>query len=340
MTGLIVHRVGPACTLQDMGRPGYLEQGLSCGGAADPMAQAEGAALLRQSPCLASLEMAGMGGEFEAIGDLRIALTGAPMSAAIDGAAVAWNACHALQKGQRLSIGAVRTGAYGYLHLGGGIDAPDLLGSRSAHLLAGLGGMVQAGEILKAGADSQKVTGLVLTVANRFTGGTVRIVPSVQTALFASDVLARFEATDFSRGARANRMGAQMMSEGDGFAAQGQLNILSEVIVPGDIQMTGDGKPFVLLPECQTTGGYPRIGTVIPCDLPSVAQASAGAPLRFIFVTQDEALAAQNRYETALKALPGACYPLVRDVAGIADLLSYQLISGMISAHTIPGETE
>lgn len=338
MTGLIVHRIGPACTLQDMGRPGYLEQGLSCGGAADPMAQAEGAALLRQNPKLAILEMAGLGGEFEATGEVRIALTGAPMVAMIDGKAVAWNASHLLQNGQRLSIGAVRSGAYGYLHLGGGIAAPEFLGSRSTHLLAGLGGMVQAGDILIAGADKSEVTGLVLPVSGRFAGGAVRIVPSVQTALFARDVLDRFEATAFTRGARANRMGAQMISEGDGFAAQGQLNILSEVIVPGDIQMTGDGQPFVLLPECQTTGGYPRIGTVLPCDLPIVSQAPAGAPLRFSFVTLDEALAAQARYVTALKALPNACHPLVRDVADISDLLSYQLISGMISAHSDPGE--
>ncbi|MFT7595661.1 MAG: biotin-dependent carboxylase-like uncharacterized protein [Paracoccaceae bacterium] len=340
MTGLIVLRIGPACTLQDLGRPGLLEQGLSCGGAADPQAQAEGAALLRQSPRLASLEMAGMGGEFEASGDIRIALTGAPMTVAIDGAAVAWSASHAMQKGQRLSIGAVRSGAYGYLHLGGGIDAPDLLGSRSTHLLAGLGGMVQAGDTLTAGADKSKVTGLVVQASGRFAGGTARIVPSVQTALFASDVLARFEATEFTRGARANRMGAQMMSAGDGFAAQGQLNILSEVIVPGDIQMTGDGKPFVLLPECQTTGGYPRIGTVIPCDLPIVAQAPAGAPLRFTFVTLDQGLAAQVRHQAILKSLPKACHPLVRDVADMSDLLSYQLISGMISAYTDPGDLE
>lgn len=340
MSGLIIHRIGPACTLQDMGRPGFLEQGLSCGGAADPLAQVEGAALLGQSPQLTALEMAGMGGEFEATGDIRIALTGAPMTVAIDGAAATWNASHAMQKGQRLSIGAVRSGAYGYLHLGGGIEAPEFLGSRSAHLLAGLGGVVQVGDFLTAGGDASNLTGLGLYATSRFSGGTVRIVPSVQTALFADDVLARFEATEFTRGTRANRMGAQVMSDGDGFAAQGQLNILSEVIVPGDIQMTGDGKPFVLLPECQTTGGYPRIGTVIPCDLPIVAQAPAGAPLRFTFVTLDEALTAQARYDAALRALPKTCQPLVRDVAEMSDLLSYQLISGAISAHTDAGDTE
>ncbi len=333
MSGLIVHRISPLCSLQDKGRPGFLKQGLSQGGAADRQALAEGAALLRQNAGLAALEMAASGGEFEATGELRIALTGAPMQATIDNAPVAWNASHALQAGQRLSIGAARSGVYGYLHLGGGVDAPAFLGSRSAHLLAGIGGVVQAGDTLGTGSDKGGPVGLVLDVADRFRGGKLRVVPSVQTSLFAADVLQRFQETGFTRGPRANRMGVEMLSQGKGFTASGQLNILSEMIVPGDIQMTGDGLPFVLLPECQTTGGYPRIATVIPCDLPIAAQAPAGAPITFEFVTLEQALVAQAQYETALAGLQKSCHPLIRDVADIADLLSYQLVSGVISAH-------
>ena len=312
MTGLLVHRIGPACTIQDKGRPGLLELGLSRGGAADRLALAEGAALLGQDAGLAVLEMGGMGGEFEAQADMRIALTGAPMAAAIDGSSIAWNASHLLAAGQILSIGAARSGVYGYLHLGGGIDAPEVLGSRSAHLLAGIGRTVQAGDVLLPGPGASGRVGLVLDVEDRFSGGTLRVVPSVQTALFEDEVLERFTQTRFRRGARANRMGAQMDSDGEGFAASGQLNILSEVIVPGDIQMTGDGNPFVLLAECQTTGGYPRIASVIPVDLPRVAQAPAGAPLRIEFVTLQQALEAERRRRAEVGALPGRCRPLVR----------------------------
>ena len=333
MSGLVVHRIGPIATVQDMGRPGFLKQGLSRGGAVDRLALLEGAALLRQDPSLAALEMAGTGGEFEATGPVRIALSGAPMAATIDGQGVAWNANHRLLKGQRLTIGAAKSGVYGYLHLGGGIDAPEFLGARSAHLLAGIGRMAQAGDVLKGGRDKGDITGLGLKVTDRFNGGRVRVVPSVQTGLFAAETLQRFENTGFARGPRANRMGVEMLSDGGGFTADGQLNILSEVIVPGDIQMTGDGLPFVLLPECQTTGGYPRIATVIPCDLPLVAQAPDGAPVKFEFITLDQALVAQAQYETAISALPGLCKPLIRDVADMHDLLSYQLISGAISAH-------
>ncbi|KIC38231.1 5-oxoprolinase subunit C family protein [Leisingera sp. ANG-M7] len=339
MSGLKILRIGPAASVQDMGRPGLLGQGISQGGAADTLALAEGAALLRQDPGLAALEMGGIGGEFEATGPLRIALTGAPMTAALDGVALIWNASHRMEAGQRLTIGAARAGVYGYLHLGGGIATEPALGARAVHLMAGLGRAAEAGDLLTAGPDPNSEAGLVLAAEDRFKGGELRIIDSFQSHLFAEDVRARFTGTAFSRGSRANRMGVEMVSEGEGFAAEGQLNILSEVILPGDVQMTGDGKPFVLLRECQTTGGYPRIGTVLPCDLPKVAQAQAGAAMRFRWIGLEEGLDAQARYEKAWKALPAACRPLVRDLAAIRDLLSFQLISGAVSAQADPFAT-
>lgn len=328
---LIVHSIGPACTIQDQGRPGYLDQGLSRSGAADLLALHEGAALLGQRPDCAALEMAGFGGTFEATQEVNIALTGAPMQASIDGAPAAWNASHVLIKGQVLTIGAARQGVYGYLHLAGGIGTKPVLGSRSAHLTAQVGKTVAVGDLLPTGAGHGQA-GFKIASTDRFTGGTLRVIASVQTSLFSAATLERLESTAFHRGARANRMGMQLDMEGPGFAAEGQLNILSEVITPGDIQMTGSGNPFILLPECQTTGGYPRIATVIPCDLPRAVQAPSGAPLTFQFVPLEDALALHAAFEAELARLPGRVEPLVRDPHDIADLLSYQLVSGVISA--------
>ena len=330
---LIIHRAGPQLTVQDAGRLGLLGQGVSMGGAADPLALAEGAALLRQPADLAALEMAGIGGEFEATADCRIALTGAPMSATLAGRTLAWNASHLLPAGERLVIGAATAGSYGYRHLGGGIDTPKVLGSRAAHLAAGLGAVLKPGDSLPLGPDRGDEVGLVLDVDPRCNGGTIRMTRSMQTDLFDPAELARFQSTSFCRDARANRMGARLDFEGAPFAASGQLSILSEVIVPGDIQMTGDGAPFVLLPECQTTGGYPRIGTVIPADMPRVAQAGPGAALRFEVIGMEAAIEAQRRHVAALAALRSAPRPLIRRPHDIADLLSYQLIGGVISAH-------
>ncbi len=327
---LRIHRAGAGVTVQDRGRPGYLASGLSRGGAADPLALAEGAALLGQDPALAALELAASMLEAVAAAPLRIALTGAPMRATLDGAALAWNAVHALPAGGVLVLSPSGNGVYGYLHLGGGVDAPLHLGSRSAHLVAGLGARVQAGDALPWGEDPRPgQVGLTLDADPRFDGGTIRMVPSLQTELFAPEDRARFEATTFHTDARANRMGARLVPVGPGFATDAGLSVLSEVIAPGDIQITGDGTPFVLLVECQTTGGYPRIGSVLPCDLPRVAQAGPGRALRFRFVTLDEGIATERRAAADRAGLRRHLRPLVRDPADIRDLLAYQLIGGV-----------
>lgn len=326
---MIVHRVGPATSLQDGGRPGFLAQGLGRGGAADRRALAEGAALLGQGADLAALEMAGMGGVFEAVCDLRIALTGAPMRASVEGAPLVWGASHALRAGQMLEIGPVLAGVYGYLHVGGGFDAPKVLGAKGAHLAAGIGRVLAEGDRLAVGDDPGGEAGLALPPDERFAGGELRAIHGPQTAMFPDEEIARFEATVFERDARGNRMGVRLRPEGAGFQSRAGLSILSDIVVPGDIQVTGDGVPTVLLAECQTTGGYPRIGTVLPCDLPRVAQAPAGAAIRLRFVDREEALAAEAAAAEALRALSGRLSRLVRDPRDIRDLLSYQLISGV-----------
>jgi allophanate hydrolase len=282
---------------------------------------------------LAALEMAGMGGTFTASEALRIALTGAPMRARIDGQPVAWHASHLLPAGGRLEIGPATAGVYGYLHLGGGIATPEVLGARSAHLAAGIGAPLKAGDSLPIGPDRGQETGLVLDPEDRFAGGEVRVVAGYQTGLFDPVEVARFGETVFTRDARGNRMGVRLNPEGAGFAARGGLTVLSEAIVPGDIQITGDGAPFVLMAECQTTGGYPRIGAVLPCDLDRVAQAAPGTKLRLRFVPMEEALAAERRAAEARKTLRRRITPLVRDLHDIRDLLSYQLISGAIAGN-------
>lgn len=333
---LRVLRAGPGVSVQDRGRPGYLAFGLSRGGAVDERALIEGAALLGQPDHFAALEMAGIGGTFEATETMRIALTGAPMRADIDGAPLMWNASHLLPGGARLSIGGAEAGSYGYLHAGGGIQTPEVLGARGAHLAAGIGAALQDGACLPVGPDPDPgEVGLRLDPDPRLDGGTIRIVPSLQTGFFPPAEIARFEATAFRRDTRGNRMGVRLLPEGEGFHSDAGLNVLSEVIVPGDVQITGDGTPFVLLCECQTTGGYPRIGSVLPADLPRVAQAPAGAVLRFRFLSLPDAIEADGRERASRAALRAARRPLIRDPATIPDLLSYQMIGGVTAGDDI-----
>lgn len=341
MTGhLTIVQAGPALSLQDQGRPGYRAQGLTIGGAADRSALFEGAALLGQSPTHAAIEMAGSGGSFTSDVDIRIAFTGAEMATQVDGEALAWGASHLLPAGAKLTIGGARGGSYGYLHIGGGFATPPVMGSQSSHLAGGIGGLLQTGDVLALGPDTSRIVAMTLPKPDRFGGGKIRLVASMQTASFDAKTIDRFTATIFRRDARANRMGVRMDYDGDGFATGAQLSIVSEVVVPGDIQISGDGAPYVLMYECQTTGGYPRIGSVLPCDLPRVAQAQTGAALTFEFVGMEEAVSLQTRYLAALKSLPSQVTPLVRDPALMRNLLSYQMISGVVSAAANPFEQE
>ena len=325
---LLIRRAGPGVTVQDAGRPGWLAQGLSRGGASDALALAEGAALLGQDAHLAALEIAGSFLTVEATAPTRIALTGAPMRARAGDAALAWDASHLLPAGVRLDLSG-SAGGYSCLHLGGGVATAPVLGSPSAHLAAGIGRMLEAGDRLNLGPDPGTRTGQTLPPLPRYDGGTLRLVAGPQTDLFTPDERARFCATPFRKDARGNRMGQRLLPEGAGFAADTGLTILSQPIVPGDVQVPGDGMPYVLLSECQTTGGYPRLGTVLPCDLPRLVQAPPGAVLRFRFVDLPEALAAEQAEARRRASLAREVRPLVRDPRHIANLLGYQLVSGV-----------
>lgn len=339
MTQLQILHAAPGLSLQDMGRNGLVSQGVSPGGAADRLALLEGAALLSLPAPLAALEMAGAGGVFTATAPLRIALTGAPMTATLEGQPLAWNASHLLPVGAELRIGGVRAGTYGYLsfsapvlsaHLPTGTAVTPWQGSIATHFAAGIGARLTAGCQLEFGdAVQTDAPPLCLPTDTRFEGGLCRVMPGPQTDLFAAETCARFYDTRFTKGQRANRQGVALESTGQGFSTPAATGLLSDFIAAGDIQMTGDGQPFVLLSECQTIGGYPRLGTVLPEDLPRVAQCQPGATLQFQQVTLDMARDAMRCDSEILSALRQKLTPLTRAPQDIRDLLSYQLVSGV-----------
>ena len=314
---------GPLVTVQDDGRPGHLSQGLARGGAADPRARAEAAALLG-GDAGAGIETPGAPVTLTLRVAAHVALTGAPMRATADGRVLAWHAAHALAAGTVLALRPAGAGGYAYVHVAGGLGTAEVMGARAAHLAAGIGAPLAAGDVLPCAASEGPARRLAAP-PDRFGGGTLRLLPTPQTRLFPPEVRGRFEATAFLRDPRGNRQGVRLAAEGPGFATAGQLTLLSDFVLPGDVQMTGDGVPYVLGPECQTTGGYPRIGTVIAADLPRAMQAAPGDPLRFRFVTAEEARA----------AVPGppAVEPLVRAPGDVPDLGAMQLVGGVVSAH-------
>jgi allophanate hydrolase len=330
MSPLTIHRCGPGMTVQDMGRPNRIAMGLSRGGAADRLALIEAAALLGLAEPVAAVEMAMMGGEFSVAVPTRVALTGAPMQATLNGDPVAWNMTLLLTPGDRLAIGAARVGTYGYVTPAGGIATQPVIGSMAAHLTAGIGRLLTMGDTLPLGPDpNPEAPATILQPDPRFQGGTIRMMPGPQSGLFDDATRQRFFATPFTRAQTGNRQGVRLDFDGAPFAGRSG-DLASDLIQAGDVQMTGEGIPYVLLSECQTMGGYPRIGTVIPQDLPKVAQATPGTTLRFAAMSTDEADALWRSEADMLRALRSQVRPLRRDPHDIPDLLSYQLIGGVV----------
>ncbi|MDA9865245.1 urea amidolyase [bacterium] len=324
--GLTVQTTGPAVSVQDAGRANGLGLGLSRSGAADRMAYLEGCALLGLPLGTAMIEMAGFGGTFCFHDVTRFALAGAAMRASLDGQPVEWGAAHLAGPGSVLTIGAAETGVYGYLALGGGIATEPELGGRGFHRIAGLGRALADGDEVPLGVDAGLADAPMRLTAAPPPKGPIRAMPGPQTALFPAEVIALFQATTFTRSVKANRQGVRMDHDGGPFSVGSQLNQVSDFIAEGDIQMTGDGTPYVLLADCQTMGGYPRIGTVLPIDQARIVQALPGDKMRFELVTIAQAEALWQSEATLLAGLKRRLQPRVRDPHEMADLLSYDLI--------------
>ncbi|MGH1464763.1 MAG: biotin-dependent carboxyltransferase family protein [Cognatishimia sp.] len=327
---LFVKQVGSAVTVQDLGRPGRMSQGLSRGGAMDRLALLEATALLSAASPQAAIEMASFGGKFSVSSATRFALTGAPMQAHIDDAEISWNGTHRLCPGQELRIGSAKQGTYGYLTFAGQVETPKVLGSRAVHLNVGLGKALEAGDVLPLCADKDlNATLMTLPADMRFHGGVLRVMHGPQTDLFSIETRQRLCQVQFARSRQANRQGVRLDHPDARFQSNLVEALASDFVIPGDIQVTGDGILYVLMAECQTMGGYPRIGTIVPEDLPKLAQAPLGAGIQLQFpMGIDEQVDSYSEKRT-LAALRTRVSPCIRDPKSIQNLLDYQLISGM-----------
>ena len=323
---LAILRAGPGLSIQDLGRPGGMGAGLSRGGAADRIGFLRGAALLGNPPEAAGLEMTVGGGRFRVDAPTRIALSGAPMRATINGSPLEHLASYAFAPEDVLDIGPTEGGVYGYLHIAGGLLTEQELGGRGRHRIADLGKDIGDGDALPFGDDPEPDAPPLRLTPDQPDTAPIRVIPGPQTALFPRNVLDRFQSTTFARSPRGNRQGVRMDSDSPPFATEAQLGQVSDFIAEGDIQMTGDGTPFVLLADCQTMGGYPRIGTVIPADLSRIAQGLPGAKIRFRFIEIEEAEALWRSDTELYRSFRTQRQARIRDPREMADLLSYELI--------------
>jgi biotin-dependent carboxylase-like uncharacterized protein len=304
MSSVTIRQAGPMLTVQDLGRVGLQHLGVSGSGPMDGPSMRMANRLVGNDDGQAVLEFAHVGGHFDVAEPVRFAVTGGDVEITVDGERRHGWESFALLPGQVLKIGAMRDAVWGYLALSGGIETPPVLGARSTHLRTGIGGLegrrLAAGDRLPLGI-TRPAPMLSLTQGFRRPLGPVRVVKGPQADHFDASAWRDFLATGFTVSGQRDRM-AQMLEGPTVRAALGH-DIVSDGTVSGSIQVPASGRPIVLMAERQTTGGYPKIATVASVDLPRLAQAMTGAPVRFKVISQDEA---ETLYLAQLQALNAA----------------------------------
>lgn len=287
---LKILRAGPLCTIQDLGREGLLAHGISASGPMDRGGHAL-AGLLAGAEGEAGIEMTRAGLELAVeSGELRIGWAGGVFSVAIDGVAQAWPGSAVVSAGNRLSITPGPEGNYGYLRFGPQLDLPMVMGSLSTSSRARLGGLdgraLMAGDVLElSGTGGAPMPAEAPTRVE----GSVRFVWGLHAEHFAPEVRENFVTEAFRIAPAMDRMGVRLVDEAGVFAGASILSLVSDPILPGDIQILGDGTPIVLMRDHQPTGGYPRIGTVISADLDRFAQMRPGETVAFAPVSVEHA---------------------------------------------------
>ena len=303
MAELTIVRPGMLTTVQDLGRWGYQGSGVPVAGPMDEYAHRLANDLVGNPDSAAALEITLLGPEIRSDAEALCAATGATFELAVDGVPVPMNAPFTVGAGSRLRFGNRLAGSRAALAVRGGIDLPPAFGSRATSLVSRLGPFggraLRAGDVLPLGSDPGGAPGPAGRPMRLPAGGArVRVVMGPHDAMFTATAVETLLTAPFAITTQSNRMGYRL--QGPALAHVGSAEILSDATPMGSVQVPGSGQPILLMADRQTTGGYPKIATVIAADLPVVGQLAPGDWIRFIAVTRGAALEALQAREARL----------------------------------------
>jgi antagonist of KipI len=304
-----VQSPGLLTTVQDLGRDGFGPLGVSSSGAADPISLRLGNQLVGNPQGAAALEMTLLGGTFLFPQGAILALTGSDFGSTLDGLPLDNSTVVKVGPGQTLRVGSTRSGARCYLCVQGGIMVKPFLGSASTHLLSGLGGYqgraLRKGDTLQIGpalGSFRKKTVTARASEQLAPRKLLRVTPGPQSDWFSKSSLQAFYAGAYRVTEDSNRMGLRL--EGKPVAPESGVEMITEGVSVGAVQITAGGLPIILFVEQQTTGGYAKIANVISADLHSLGQLRPRDEIRFqrvdwetaraLFREQEELLASED----------------------------------------------
>lgn len=300
---MTLHLLDPGWSTRivDLGRPRTRSLGVPVGGAADSASLMLGNALVGNPADAAALEIAVKGPRLQAGCTLACVLFGAPFE--MTGTRVKQRAgvTFTLEEGEDLAIGGTLEGMRAYLCVAGGIQTPEILGSRSSlnNLAAGMQLDCRPGRIRRRflpadlGLERGSSEGLEDS-ATRLGTTTLRVMRGLQADWFKED---DFYDQGFVVTPASNRMGLRLEGKSLAFPAR---EMVSEPVSPGAVQVTRDGQCIVLGVDGQTIGGYPKIAQVIAADLDRLGQVRPGQRLTFRRVELDEAVSLQRARQARL----------------------------------------
>ena len=285
---------GLLTTVQDFGRVGVMKNGFTQNGVMDRYSMRVANRLCGNCDSAPVLEMTVLGITAKFTQDTVICLSGADFSAKINDKPIRRNKAYKINSGDILSMGAAKSGMRAYLAVAGGIVGEYVFGSASTNLKFAFGGYngrkLQSGDVLAIGTGAFPLGDIdkwEIPETEYSNNAKLRVVLGPQSEMFTDEDIRLFLSQKYEVIAQSDRMGIRL--SGEPLKSKNGMDIISDGIVFGSVQVPNSGEPIILTADHQTTGGYAKIATVISVDLPCVAQLSAGDTIEFESVTVKKA---------------------------------------------------
>ena len=336
-TELEIVSPGAFASLQDGGRHGFRRIGVPWAGVLDGRLMRIANALAGRDEAAPVIECFDGGLQLTAHGGAAKVAVAGDAVIEVDGAdgrrqLAPWRSV-TLADGESLRIRKMGSGRIAMVAVAG-LNAPQVMGSASTYVRAGLGGVdgraLAAGTRLALNDADAWGSDHVLTQPPAADERPIRLVPGPQADHFSAAALEALVGGDYRVTAEADRMGIRL--EGARLEHTAAAEIVSDATVPGSIQVPGAGQPIVLLADAQTAGGYPKIATVITADLGRLAALRPGQRLRFATVTAAEGAQIARAAEAETRSLVAAIRPLPADGIDLVALYTGNLVDGVVHA--------
>lgn len=305
-----VEKAGLFSSVQDGGRQGFYHLGIPPSGAMDQTSFRAGNLLVGNDETAAAIECALVGPELRFTEDTYIAVTGAEMRPLIDGEEQETHTVLAVKAGQTVAFGFAAAGARAYVAIAGGVDVPEVLGSRSTYGLGSLGGFkgraLQKGDVLDLGEPGRKPQAgktvpdeLRMPLRKEYE---LRMVPGLYDYRVTPESMKAFLSDSWSVASEADRIGYRLkggtpltfVERTPPFGAGDDPSNIVDACYPiGSIQVPSGQEPIILHRDAVSGGGYMMLGTVISADMDLIGQMPPNVKVRFVHVDLPQALQAR-----------------------------------------------